>query len=167
MTKVADILRRNWFYPLALGLLGLVWMVSRTAIGQVPESDQGWLEAALLVDVFVTLPLLFWFCFRRQLARKQLALGIIATMCGGLWAATWIVPVKDQFVLGQIGWVRYVGMALLLVFEIGIVVAAVRLIWKPKADARDFEALGVPPFVAKLMHAEARFWRWLFGKFRK
>ncbi len=167
MTSVAGILRRNWFYPLSLGLLGLVWVISRTATGQMSASDQRGFETALLIDVFVTLPTLFWVCFRRQLATKQLALGIIATMCAGLWATTWIVPAEGQFLLRQIGWARYVGLAILLMFEISIVVAAVRLIWKPKSDVRDFEALGVPPLVAKLMYAEARFWRWVFSKFRK
>lgn len=167
MTNVAGILRRNWYYPLALALFGVVWMVSKTELGRMSASDQRGFEIALLIDVFVTLPLLFWLCFRRQWAMKQLVLGIVATMCGGLWAATWIVPVEDQAILGQIGWVRYVGLGILLVVEIGIMVGLMRIIWKPKTEVRDIEAMGVPPFVAKLMLAEARFWRWVFSKFRK
>ena len=167
MTKFAAFLRLNWFFPLVLLLFAIVWALSAATINDASTADIRALELALLADVFVTLPVLFWLCFRNQSARQRLALGIVAAICSGLWFATWVVPAESQGYLRPFAWVRYIGVAIIVTVEVGLVVGIARIIWKPEAEARDIEALGVPPMVARLMMAEARFWRWVLHKFRK
>lgn len=156
-------LRRNWFWPLAVSLLACVWAIALIpAVLQTPD-----FEWALLFDVFITLPVLFAICYRGTMTKLALGVRIIALQCAGIWLATKLVPVDSQSILPHLEWLRWAGLAILLLFEIRLMVAVVRLVWNPSAKQTDLEATGMPPFVAKLAMIEARFWRWVFAKFRK
>jgi hypothetical protein len=156
-------LRENWFWPLAVGLVAFVWAMS--TIPTVPLTPD--FEWALLFDVFITLPVLFAFCYRGTMTRVALGVRIVALQCSGIWLATKLVPVESQMILPHLEWLRWAGLAILLLFEIRLVVAVVKLVWNSSAKQADLVAVGMPPFVAKLAMIEARFWRWVFRRSEK
>ena len=87
--------KENWFWPLAIMLMALAW-----AIGQLSsiEPNSSW-EYAVVFDVLVTLPILFFFCYRNRNSLKVNLLGIVALQCSGIWLATKIVPIESQNIL--------------------------------------------------------------------
>ncbi len=167
MTDLRKTIVVNWFYSMAL-LLFLVAGILIASIGGVPPPGQGpSFEAALLVDIFLTLPVLYWLCFRKRHGAARLLLGGTAVVCSGLWLAGLIVPTSEQRMLPQLSWLRYAGLAIIVGFEVRLAALAFRVMWRPQAKIADLEAQGVPPLVAKLMLLEARFWRWVLSAFRK
>jgi peptidoglycan/LPS O-acetylase OafA/YrhL len=161
--KMIATLKENWFWPVALLLVALAWSIARMA----PPSDLGGWELAVLFDVFITLPLLFVLCYRRKLRRGALVLRIVALQCLGIWLATKIVPAEGQTLLPHLEWLRYAGFAVLLLVELRIMVALFQIIFKPDATTKQLEDIGMLSFVAKLVLLEARFWRWVFGVFKR
>lgn len=156
-------LRQNWFWPLAVGLFACVWAIATIpAVRLTPD-----FEWALLLDVFITLPVLFAICYRGTMTKLALGVRIIALQCAGIWLATKLIRVDSQSILPNLEWLHWAGLAIVFLFEIRLMVAVVKLVWKPTAKQADLEATGMPPFVAKLAMIEARFWRWVFAKFRK
>ena len=157
----------NWFYPVAVTLLMLVGFLAASTRGVPPPAQGLSFEVALLADVFVTLPLLYWLCFRKRHGMAKLLLGVTAVVCSGLWLSGLIVPLSEQRVLPQLSWLRFAGLVIIVGFEIRLAALAFRVMWKPQAKVADLEAQGVPPVIAKLMLLEARFWRWVLSAFRK
>ncbi len=159
-------LAANWFFPVALLLFAAVWSLSKTA-GALSQADWPQLEAALIADALLTLPALYWLCFRKRHGKGKMFLGVIAVICSSLWLAGLIVPPAEQDLLQRAAWLRYFGLAVIFLIEARIAVLAFRAIWRPETKVADLEAHGVPPIMAKLMLLEARFWRWVFSAFRK
>ena len=162
-------LRQHWFLFLAPLIIAGDLMVGLVPRGEPPR----WVEAAVLFDFAVVLPLLCWACYRSQ--GRRAILRALALSCLGIWAAGHVVPADEQVLLAWIAPLRYVGLAVLVWIEIAIVVA----IWKAvftgasadSAAASVSASHDMPPWVAKLMAWEARVWlkgwtavRRLFGK---
>jgi hypothetical protein len=59
---------------------------------------------------------------------------------------------------------RWVGLSALLLFEIAALVAMLRVVFGAAPDPRELEEQGIPLVLAKLMIAEAKFWRWLWAR---
>ena len=167
MANLRRALGANWFYPLAIGLIALVWALDIFSKGRFPSAGGTSLELAVLADVFVTLPVLYWLCFRKRHGLAKLLLGVTAVVCSGLWLAGQFVPATDQRILPQLSWLRYAGLAIIVGFEVRLAAVAFRMIWRPQTKVADLAAEGVPPVIAKLMLLEARFWRWVLSAFRK
>jgi hypothetical protein len=56
----------------------------------------------------------------------------------------------------------------LFAFEVWIVLALIKLVFRPDTTANQIEQqLGAPPFIAKLILMEARFWRRVFSIFKR
>lgn len=162
-TAIAGRLRENWFWPLAVLLLALAAAISWS----IPtDALDGW-EVALLFDVFVTIPLLFVLCYRRQRTAAQLAVRVLALQCLGIWIAAKLVPADSQVILPHLVWLRYTGLAILVLIEIRLGLVLLRLVFKPETTRSQLEASGMPPLLAKVALLEARFWRWIFGLFRR
>ena len=156
-------LRKNWFWPVAFGLIIVAWSLSAS----LPSQDiNGW-EVAVLFDVLITLPLLFALCYRGKLTRKNLIMRIVALQCLGIWLATKIVPVESQRLLLQLSSLRYAGLAVLVMIELRIMVMLVKAVFKAETTSKQLEEIGMPPFLAKLALMEARFWRWVFSLFKR
>jgi len=149
-------LRNHWFLFLAPLIIAGDLMVSLVPRGEPPRL----VEAALLFDFAVVLPALCWWCYRAQ--GRRAVIRALALSCLGIWAASHLVPTDEQVLLTWMAPLRYVGLAVLVWIEIAIVVA----IWKAvfKGDSAEGAAKAVsashdmPPWVAKLMAWEARFW---------
>jgi hypothetical protein len=157
----------NWFYPLALGLFAVVWALDVRSQGALGSAGAASLEIAVLVDVFLTLPALYWLCFRKRHGSAKLLLGITAVVCSGLWLAGLLIPAADQQILPHLSWLRYAGLAIIIGFEVRLAWLTIRMVWRPQTKVADLAAEGVPLPLAKLMLLEARFWRWVIAAFRK
>jgi peptidoglycan/LPS O-acetylase OafA/YrhL len=156
-------LKENWFWPVTLVLVALAWLVS----SNLPPGDlTGW-ELAVLFDVLITLPLFFALCYRGKLPRNKLVIRILALQCLGIWLATKMVPVESQIVLPQLAWLRYAGIAVLVLIELRIMVALFKIVFKSDTNAQQLEEIGMPPLLAKLALLEARFWRSVFSIFKR
>jgi hypothetical protein len=156
-------LKENWFWPVALSSGVIVWLLTNT----LPPQDLGYWELAVLFDVLVTLPLLFALCYRRTLTSKNLIIRIIALQCLGIWLATKLVPIESQMVLPQLAWLRYAGLAVLVLIEVRIIAALFKILFKPDTGLKQLEEIGMPPLLVKLALLEMRFWRWVFSIFKR
>ena len=156
--------RDNWFI-LALPLLLACSLLLTRATDW--ESEARAIEAVTLFDWCVTVPLLYALCYRRRMPMKRLAVRVLALACLGVWTAAQLVPVGAQILLADLGWVRIAGLCVLLLVELRLLVAALRIAFSTGATAeRIAEASGAPPMLAKLMLLEARFWRAVWRLFR-
>ena len=129
-------------------------------------SDAQILEAALLFDFVVLIPLLYWWCYRSK--GRVAIVQAIALACFAIWATGKVIPTEHRYLLDPISWLRYVGLAGLLALEIKLAIVvyqAVVFSGQSKDDAQKvFESEGLPPWLAKFMAFEASLWRkvWLF-----
>jgi hypothetical protein len=157
MSAVKEWSARNWFLLLLPALLGAAFLLAKTA-----PADPA-LERVFLFDALVTVPFLYFLCYRGTLGRWQMALRLLALACAGIWAAGRLVPDETQAILPQLGWARALGLAVIALFEVRLLVLAVRLAFSGRADAEALAAAtGAPPILARLMLLEARFWRWVW-----
>jgi hypothetical protein len=163
MQSMTLAMKQNWFWPVAVVLFGLTWaimLVSR------PETSAG-LELALLFDVLATIPVLFALCYAHVMPLGRLAIRIVALQCLGIWVAAKILPIESQVILLELRWLRNLGLAVLFVIELRLAIALLRLVFRAETKEADLQELGMPPLMAKLALAEARFWRWVVSAFRK
>ena len=154
--------RRNWFV-LALPILLLIAFQFAATIDW--QRDGRTAERVILFDACVSLPLLYFLCYRKTVAARQMALRLIGLACLGVWFATWLVPEAAQSLLVKFGWARMAAIAILAVVELRLIVAAMRMAFSGKASAAQLAKVsGAPPWIAKLMLLEANFWRtvWRF-----
>lgn len=159
---LAPLIQRHWFLLLlpllASALFGFAASIDWQRDGRVAEM-------VMLFDVCVSLPLLYFLCYRGTLTRKQMTLRLIGLTCLGIWFATWLVPEASQSLLPRLGWLRTAGIALLVFVELRLVVGAIKMAFSGKASADQLaRASGAPPWIAKLMLLEARFWRWVWRR---
>lgn len=152
----------HWFYLSLPVLLGMALTFRATH----PWADQPVLgEATTLFDWCLFVPFLYVLCYR-HMPRRALALRTLALMCGGLWIAGKLVPDPAEAILSQWGWLRGVGLTVLVIAEAVASIAILRLAFGTAPDATKLEQQGIPPSLAKLMLAEARFWRAIWASLR-
>lgn len=156
-------IKENWFWPLAIALWAFAFLVSRN----VPTPELAGWEIAVIVDVMITLPVLFAMCYHAKFTWQKMAIRILALQCFGIWLATMIVPADSQQILPQLSWLRFAGIALLVMIELRIIYAMLKIIFKTDTSTQQLEDLGMPTFLAKLALLEARFWRWVFSFFKQ
>ena len=156
-------LKANWFYALLPLLLLAAWMVAST-----PESlaDPVILERVLLFDALITLPLLYFLFLRRRAGMRVTLLRMAALAGTAVWFAAWLMPEGTGQILPWLSWLRYVALPVLIGIELIAVVAVVRHVYGAKPDEAHLIAQGVPPAIAKVMLAEARFWKRVFAWLR-
>jgi hypothetical protein len=160
MPSISSLSRRHWFY-IALPICLLVSLQFQRTFSWAADPAFG--EAVTLFDWCIFLPALFALCYR-DMPIKALAIRMLALACGGFWVAGMIVPDTSEEILREWSWLRGAGLAVVVVFEIAALVVIVRMAFGGTANAADLERQGMPPFIAKLMLAEARFWRWVWNK---
>lgn len=157
MINARDLFVANWFWPVFVLALGAVWLMSRSLALPQPY---GW-DVALLLDFGVIMPFLMWLCHRRRLTRRALIMRVLALQMSALLIASWLTFPDQKFVVQHLAWLRPVGIAILIAVEGAILVAMLRIVFKPTTAATDLEKLGAAPVIARLMLLEARFWRWV------
>jgi len=161
MATASSWVRANWFFALVPPLLLIEWLVVRSIGAEMGAA----VEAVVLFDLCVFMPLLHVICYRNALPLRQLILRTIGLFFLGVYISSYLVPEPLQKVLPQLGWARVIGLAVLATIEFGLLIAVLRLVWRPGATAEQVQAAsGAPEWLAKLMLLEARFWRavWAF-----
>ena len=154
----------NWFV-LALPLLAAVsYLLTRTTVWR---EDGLIVEAVTLFDWCVTVPLLYALCYGRTQKATRLAVRMLALACLGVWIAARLVPSVEQVLLAELGWARAAGLAVLVLLELRLMFAVIRLAFSGTATAEQIaERSGAPRFIARLLLLEARFWRALWRLLR-
>lgn len=127
------------------------------------------IEVGLLFSFVIVLPALYWWCYRlREAATITQA---IAMACFAIWIAGHVIPPEHQNILITYGWLRYVGIAGLVVVELRVVVFVYVSVFSrdaSKADVTDALAqVGMPLWLSRLIAAEALFWRKVWGSAKR
>jgi len=123
-------------------------------------------EPAALFDLAVLLSALYWLSYRHR--RKDAGPRALALSCLGIWAVSKLIPRSDQQLLVYLTPLRYVGLAGLVAIELKIVLALYRSVFsgatRDAAAAQIQSQADLPPWLSRLLAAEAVFWRrvWLF-----
>ena len=160
---IAEKLKQNWFWPVAILLWAAVWFLVR----QMPQDIPANYEYAVLADVFITMPLLLWLCYRSQLTKKALLLRVVGAVSLGIWLASQMLQPEHQTILPLLGSLRNIGLGVAIAIELWLFVSILKIVFKKETTSQVLVDQGVPEFMAKLMLLEARFWRWVFGLFKK
>lgn len=154
----------NWFLLLLPVVLLGEWGFSRL----VPWSDPGFAEAAMLFDLCIFVPLLYALCYRKVLPPRQLLLRTAGLACLGIFIASKLVPAEAQVVLPHLSWARIAGLAVLALIELRLMVELMKLVFACGSTAEDIASRsGMPPWVARLMLLEARFWKAVWKLIRR
>jgi hypothetical protein len=156
-------LKSNWFWPLFAVLLGAAFLISRYQVTYLPQS---W-EYAVVFDMLFTVPVFFVLCYRKRLSLKELIIRVLGIQCLGIWIAAQLVPLESQTLLPQLAWLRYAGLAVLILIELRIMVLLFKVVFKVETTTRQLEDIGMPPLLTKIVLIEARFWRWVFSRFKR
>lgn len=155
-------LKKHWFWPAALAVLMSNALLVAIDGWQAPQIK----ELGVLFDFAVLIPLLYLICYRAN--GKKVLVRALAFACLGVWAAGHFIPETHHVLISQVGWIRYVGLGVLVLIEIRLAIEIWRLAFRGKAEDASHairekaESEGAPPWVAKLMAAEAGFWKKLW-----
>jgi len=148
---------RHWFLAVAVAVVA----GDLSSVYYGGWSDAHLVEAALLFDFVVVIPFLYWWCYRSK--GRVAIVQAIALACFAIWATGKVIPTEHRNLLDSISWLRYVGLAGLLALEIKLAIVVYKAIvfsGQSKGDAqKNFEAEGLPPWLAKFMAFEASIWR--------
>lgn len=152
--------RRHWFVPLLVVLLAIETAFARTT----NWSQDGPAELVILFDLCLFIPILYVLCYRRRLERKPLLIRAAALALAGIYIASKLVPADAQVVLTELVWARYAGLAVIALIELWVVVLTVKLVYGGAATEEIVRRSGAPPWIARLLQLEARFWKavWRF-----
>jgi hypothetical protein len=155
--------RRNWFVPLFAILLAIEFAFTRAT----DWSRDGVAEAAVLFDLCLFIPALHFLCYRRKLALRPLLFRTFALAFLGIWIASKLIPLEAQGLLAELSWARTAGLAVVALIELRLVFLALKLVFGGHATADEIaERTGAPPWIARLMLIEARFWKWVWRRIR-
>jgi hypothetical protein len=161
MPKLLNWLKINWFYP--LGLLVVIFLVVfHYHFPWTEDGPNG--EIIVLLISCVALPTLYAICYGRSAPTKSLIFRVLILASGGLWIAGKVVPDDAEAVLASLGWLRTIGLIVLVAVEGFALFAIIRLTFSPAPDRAALERQGIPDVVIDLMLKEARFWRWIWAK---
>ena len=158
----SSLIRSHWFFLIA----PVVVAFDLVAAKFVGWSEYRSLEAALLFDFAVQLPLLYVWCYWRF--GKQTIVRAVAMSCFSIWLVGKIVPADHQLILSSVSWLKYVGLVGLVVIEIKVIFFAWKSIFSGKSTidtaSKELTAEGMPDWVSKLIAYEGMFWKraWSF-----
>jgi len=156
-------LRSNWFFIAA----PIILVADATGIYVDRWETPRPLEAALIFDIAVLIPLLYFVCYRAQ--GKAAIVRAVALACLGIWALGHVVPDANHFLLEKIKYLRYVGILVLTYFEIRLLMFIFESIFNADATQSDSiskitKETGLPKWAAKLVVWEAAFWSKIWKK---
>jgi len=172
MTEISPsqkiVLRNHWFWPLAFAICTINALVIFLDGWQAPQIK----EIGVLFDLAVIIPVLYLMCYWRN--GKKVLIKATALACLGIWMAGHIVPNEHHAILNEVGLLRYIGLAVLVVIQVRIGIEIFRLAFSSKTDIESNSAVkqkaeeeGIPLWVANLMAWESRMWRKAWSSFRK
>ena len=158
-------IRENWFYVVAIITIAFDLTVVQFAGWGAPRAN----ELALLFDFAIQTPFLYWLCYRSR--GSKAILRAVAISCLALWALGHIIPIEHQVLLQKFAWVRPLGLAVLVLLELKVVAIVWKSVFAGNASKDQIEKQltqdGTPPWVARLLAAEAGFWKKAWSLIRK
>lgn len=154
--------REKWFFLIALPLaVAIEWAFARSLDWTTyPRSE--WVA---LFDLCVFMPLLYVSAFSSELTRKARLLRCLGVAGIGLFAASFIVPAPNQFIIGELSHLRNAAMVGIVAFEGWVLWKVIGAVYRRNVDAQTLEReFAMPEWIAKLMVLEAKFWKavWQF-----
>lgn len=164
--KIKSPIRTHWFVLAAASVVAGDLLVASLDSWSSPKL----IEAGILFDLSVVVPVLYLWCYRSR--GKAVLARAVALSCLGIWVAGHIVPTEQHHVLGTVGFVRYVGLAVLLVIELKLAVMIYRAAFRADKDAgptvlETAKDAGMPDWAARLMAWEALLWRKAWESLRR
>jgi hypothetical protein len=156
-SAVRDWLKANWFVIAVPPLLLIEWLLVRSLGTEMGPH----VEAVVLFDLCLFMPLLYVLCYRGKLPFKHLLLRVLGLTCFGVYLASYIVPNAAQQLLPNLSLARTAGLAVLALVELRLLIAVLRLTFGAREATADQvqAASGAPRWVARLLLLEARFWK--------
>ncbi len=150
-------LRAHWFFPAA----AIALLMNSTTVYLDQWASPELLEAGLLFDFAILLPVLYLICYRSQ--GKRSVVRAVALACLGIWAVGHVVPEGDQSLLQDLQFIRYIGLGVLVLLQVKLMVAIFRATSGASASAAHeastlADETGTPPWVRKLLAWEAAVW---------
>ena len=109
-----DYIKINWFVPVLL----LVISLNATVLYYDGLEPLRLKEFGLLFDFAVLLPVLYLICYRSQ--GKKAVVRAVGLACLGIWLVGKIIPEQNHFILEKISFLRYLGLAVLILSLIHI-----------------------------------------------
>lgn len=155
-------LTAHWFLVAAAAIVSVNWLALPGIRADLPRLA----ESAALFDFAIVLPALYWLCYRRR--RRDAGVRALALACLGAWAVSKLIPPSEHQLLDYLMPLRYVGLAVLVAIELKILVALYRMVFsgatRAAAAAQIQNQADLPPWLSRLLVAEAMFWRrvWQF-----
>ena len=122
-------------------------------------------EWVVLFDLCLFVPLLYFICFSSSLEMRARLIRTAGIVGMGLFAARFIVPEANQFVIADLAHLRNLMLVCVLAFEGWVFFKVIQAVYRRNADAAALERdFAMPAWIAKLMVLEARFWKavWAF-----
>jgi len=156
--KIRRALRAHWFFLAAVAVVS-----TDLFIGTSDDwSNARLLEAGIIADLTIFIPALYLWCYRSR--GKAALLRAVALSCLGIWIAGYIVPSEHQLLLAEIGFIRYIGLAVLLVIQLKLMAMIYRAAFQSDSDATSAALTsvkdgGMPEWVARILAWEASLWR--------
>ncbi|RNF28528.1 hypothetical protein NM04_22510 [Massilia aurea] len=159
-------LRQHWFIPLAIAI----------ALGDVGALHfQDWsqprlFESAVLFDFTIVLPLLYLWCYRAR--GTAVILPMIGLASLGIWATSHLIPAEHQHVLGSIGWLRTLAIAVIVLIEVKILFSFYKAVFTSDSTPEDIadklaRDVPLPPWLKRVLAFEARMLRRLAGLLKR
>ena len=156
-TSTLRFLRANWFFPAT----AIALLMNSTTVYLDQWSSPELLEAGLLFDFAILLPVLYLICYRSE--GKRSVVRAVALACLGIWALGHVVPEENQSLLQDLQFVRYTGLGVLVLLQAKLIVAIFRAVSGASTNAeheasRLGDETGTPLWVRRLLAWEAAIW---------
>lgn len=139
----------------------------------------GWLHAAgglpqwpIAFDLLLTVPAVYWWLHRRE--RRRAWLGALALVGTGIWVATLLLPDTSGPLWSGLRFVRGLGIALVVLLEIGVMASMLRFVAVFARDGNPDYALREAvrrrlgtTLTARIMAFDMRMWLQVFAGARR
>jgi len=163
-------LRAHWFFLVGGAIIASDLIIVSLHGWSLSSPSPQLFEAALLFDFAVMVPLLYAWCYRAK--GKAAIIRALGLSCLAIWATGYVVPPEHHHVLNSVAWLRYVGMMVLALLEIKLLIVFYRSVFSSEKSietaANKFAAdAGMPPWVARVVALEAKFWRKVWGLLKR
>ena len=156
--------KEKWFFLIVLPVAIAIEWAFALSLDWTENPRAEWVA---LVDLCLFMPLIYLTLFSSELALKAKLLRCLAIAGIGLFAASFVVPDANQFIIGELSAARNLLIVFVLVFEGWVLWNVLGAVYRKGASARELERdFAMPDWIAKLIVLEARFWKavWSFLK---